>query len=221
MLPFASPMLMQPAAAGGGGGGIGSVTHALVATGNVSSIDLAFPTGAAAGDLAVAFTSHGYAINDFGGSQGFTSLDLENGDFINGAVAYKVLTSTDISRGYVSIAYAGVYYGVAGCICITGATGVRDYGALRFPSSIGPASATVTTNTTASQVGDLALYLGLCRANITVTESSGTALDLLSSNEASGTTHKETVATAGHVSETFTYGTGGISQYSVVVVVHS
>jgi hypothetical protein len=184
---------------------------------------LAFPTGAAAGDLFVVMAAHAYDITSIGSGQGtWTSLDNQTGSNVNGAISYKVLDSSDISRGYVTVVAASTWFCTISGVCFVGGmTGIRTYGAVRDSSTV--SSESVSTNASTPQINDYAIYFAMGRTMTGTASVSGNPGSLLqaSANDGfmSGVLRGGALASAGTVSATFNYSENADGDYVGIVVV--
>ena len=147
-------------------------------TSTISSVSASWPAGAAVGDLMIFCTSGGYTPSL---PSGWTSLFSVTGTTWNAICGSKILNSTDITTGSLTISYSGSYDNVLSLYDFVGSTGgVREAEGVQgfFPSS-SPGSLTTTANVTHTDVG---IYYASCRqggvqpANLTLGGGSATQL---------------------------------------------
>lgn len=217
-------MVVAPARFAGGNTALGAGPairgSTLVACGNVSTYNLAFPAGATAGDLFIIGACHGWPTSSFGSGQGtWTSLTGANGSNVNGTVNYKVLDAADITRGYVTVTWSLAYFGCLFGVCFIGApTGIRTFAVTRDGNGVTTESV-VTGSSPVS--GDYAILFALSRFNgtVTVAGNPGTALQTLTSNEASGVLRIGTLTAGGVVTETYNFSGTTTGQYIGIIIV--
>jgi hypothetical protein len=179
-------------------------------------IDWFWPTGSVAGDRAVIIAGHGWNVS--GPSPGgWTQLDLQSGTNWNGAAYTKLLSSTDISNGFVRMFFGGSYAGAVGGVVFVGATGgIRTDNASRNGS--GSTSRTVTTDST-PQAGDYAIAFGSARINAVASCNLASQLDAKQQNNGSFVLNGGVLASGGAQSSTFSYGGGSIGDYQAIAVI--
>lgn len=180
---------------------------------NVSSTAFAFPTGSLAGDRCVIFVEHGFAVTL---PTDWFSLNNSTGSNVNGACFEKVLDSADITAGSVTISFGGTFFGVVAGISFVGAIGaVRT--SIFGRNSAGSTSRTLTTDSS-PQTGDYAAYFASGRGNVTVTSSSGAALQTTSNVSASGVLTGGLLGASGAISSTFSFSSAPTGDYYAIVV---
>jgi hypothetical protein len=129
---------------------------------DASSYVVSWPAGTVSGDLALVSCSQAFGCNNT--PSGWTQI-YYSGIPIDtaGAIYSKVLNSTDISAGSVTITAGGTYYGQVSIVTFVGAPTVREADGDGPPGSSGTSSTISTTS--AVRYGDLALYFGSGRAD--------------------------------------------------------
>ena len=201
---------------GGGGGSAPTIRNGVVVYGFQSTYALAFPSGTVAGDLAIIFIGHGYSINL---PTGWTSLNVASGVNFNSLVAYRYLTTADITTGSVTITTPTAYFGVWSIVTLGGAAGGIRTG-VYLNSGTGGASRSLATDGS-PQTSDVAIYFAGNRSGTgaTNTISLGTTLDSDGSTEAAGTLTAAAPAALGGLTPTFTFGSVSGGDFVAVVVV--
>lgn len=173
---------------GGGGGSTPSIRATAQGSWNAMTVAIPFPTGTIAGDTVIVYWSSGYRITT--GATGWYNIWLSDngGNFNNQGCIGKVVDSSDISTGSVTVGAIGSYFGSYFAITLDGSTTSVVYDINHFDSSGGSSVASqpiyglLHTPTTA-------LSVGFCstRGNMTQTLSAGlTSLGSVSSADASG-----------------------------------
>lgn len=177
---------------------------------SASSYNVPWPSGTVAGDTAVIFFGHGFALNSL--PSGWTQLDVLSGSNWNGATIFKVLNSADITAGSVTINAAGGFDGTVAIATIDGTT----IGGFPYPISSsrnGSGSSSVTLNLTATSLNDLNLYFGSNRANSTNTVSIGSLQQQVTDGSAaSGCLYSETPPSLSR-SPQFNYSSAGSGNF--------
>jgi hypothetical protein len=151
---------------------------------------------------------------------GWTLNDSQTGTNQNGSVISKVLNSTDISTGSVTLNIGGTYAQTTSIVTYVGATG----GIREVDSSRAASNPTTLTASSAVLGTDDAIYCGGLR-----TASSGAATTSVSRGTlqqqfndgfyVSAGLYTETLTTAGSYTATFTYtGTSGTNYQAIVIV---
>ena len=199
----------------GGGGATPVIRASNIQSANSSNIVLGIPASSAAGDLAIMVAGNGFAVNPV---PGWVTLDNQAGSNFNGAAFSRVLTPADITRGNVTVTFAGGYYGLAGIVTFVGTTG-----GVRPPASCKRDSGSVTTDTFGSDgsplPADMVLCFGFTRANGTVTISLGASQQVITGNEASGRITAGSPAATGGVLATFNYAAATNGFYEAIIAV--
>lgn len=138
--------------------------------GNVSSFTANWPTGTAAGDTIILFVANGFAVTT---PTGFTQLVTLSGTNNGGWVGCKVMTSSDISTGHVSVGLAGTFNSVCSMVCIQGGgSGVHYQNASRANNGSGLS----VTGTGVQNPNDLLLYFVSNRGSSILTVDHGTSI---------------------------------------------
>lgn len=210
-----------PNSESGGSGGVSPVGPAALrstgsgASNTGSSVTIPFPTGTQVGDLVVVFVG---SPSTPGVPSGWTtnySTVVPNWLAI---VCSKVMTSSDISTGSVTVSWAGSFFNTYQVASFIGPTnGIRE--------TDGQAGVNNTGMTTSGAVvaGDIALFFGSGRATggtvAVCTVNQGT-LDQQASDGiiASSCLYSGSVASSGALGVTFSYSTGVFSQQAIVIV---
>lgn len=206
------------AAASGSGGSPGVRAAArgaeIVWVNNTNTINVPLPLGTLSGDLAVVAAGHGWNVNL---PAGWTNLNNMTGTNTNGAAFFKFLTPTDISNGFVTVTFGGVYYGVAGMVTYDPATvsGVGNVDAGRSASSTGTRSLSVSGVADTDSI----VVFGYGRGNGVVGFVPTTANDAVNNTNASGVMGYFEPTTSGVIGETISYGSDPSGNYGVAVVV--
>lgn len=185
-----------------------------------STQDITWPIGTAAGDFAViemgganglASTPTGWTLNNASHSVG------GNGE---GVVISKVLNSSDITAGKVTLTLTGAFTNIAGITTFVGATsGIREVDA-----SNGGGVNTETTSGAVS-INDAAIYFGM--ANSVSFNPSTYSIDTGTPNPISvtdgfymsGSQYQDVRLAGGSYSVVFTPSTALIDGYSAIVIV--
>jgi hypothetical protein len=130
----------------------------IVAADSVVTLNVTLPAGSTAGDLGILFAIHSYPIAL---PAGWTSIYSNNSGSPTFLAASKILDSTDISNGYVTVAATAPYSGypesfTSGLAVMVGAgSGVREF----QQSSGGGFGSTLTNTTTGAVINtDIAIY---------------------------------------------------------------
>lgn len=193
----------------------------LVDSGSASSLTISFPSGTLIGDLAVISF-----WGDFNPTTpaSWTSIFITSGNTYNVMVAWKILTSGDISAGTVTVNMAGTQDCALGIVTFIGPTGgIREFQS--NPS--GFAISGPITNVTSGAVlnTDVALYFASVRSGSAttppvVTPASGSA-NTLQSHAVSviATILADQTMPGGALSVTDTTAGGGAGFWAIQVIV--
>lgn len=204
-------------ASGGGGGGGGTpptVRGSNIQNGNASSYTVTWPTGTVAGDLAVILAGHGFGVNS---PSGWIVLDNQAGSNANGAMFAKVLTSTDITTGSVTITTGGGYFGIIVCVTFVGAT-TALVGFVGQRSSGGGSPASVNASTVIP--GAWNLYFGYNRGTSIGTWSSGTVLQSATTSDGAGAAYIGLPAAPFIGTGAYSSGSTGSGYYIGIMVIN-
>lgn len=180
------------------------------------SITYTFPGGTTAGDLAIVLVSNENSVfcnSNF--PSGWTSQIANAVTFLAACVCSKVLTSSDISTGSVTVTVPGGFPGTFAIVIFIGGTGgVREVDGTANGS--GATSRTVTTSSAVTS-SDTAIYFGSGRASVAVTCNKGTLVAQVN-NGVAGVLYTGT-ATAGASTATFSYSSAGsgTAQYIAII----
>ena len=147
-------------------------------------------SGAQVGDLAVIFATTGLSFNTYpsGWTVGYANNASCGSCYYSGFAAWKVLSSGDISTGYVTIAvYGGSYYGETAIAVLIGDPGpVRE----SEGNDIGNATTTSVSTTSGVLSSDIGVFFSGIRPDTTgatVGISPGTNLKTAQSSHTGGT----------------------------------
>lgn len=159
-------MKFKPGAGGGGGGVFTPPTLKgnTAAYFNANTINLNFPVGTVAGDIAIVGTNHAW---DPTIPAGWTVLSHLTGSNTNGATFYKTLDAADITAGLVTINYAGIYDGCA-IMAVYDGTTVTGVSLGSDQRTSGPAGGVWTTTGAVNPADELFLYGGVGDVTSTV-----------------------------------------------------
>ncbi|HVJ09258.1 MAG TPA: hypothetical protein VM554_12830 [Acidisarcina sp.] len=210
------------AANGTGGGGGGSTIPTLrgtaIATTTTTSVAVSLPSGALAGDFIVCCGGHWQSLSSLSGSP-WTFASQESGlSYVNGFVAYKILSASDITAGSVTATFIGSGEGVvalaayisAGTVAFNNAYVAQFGGA--FTSPVAGPSASVSS-------GSSILYFTMNRGASTDTVDRGTLQKTANDGAgASGCLYLEAATSNGTVSPNFSYSSPGTGYFQAVVV---
>lgn len=206
--------------AGGGGGG-GGTPPTLVGVQctpyNAASVNAILPTAPhvpVAGDLAIIGAHSAWAVNI---PAGCIALDNSPGSNSNGATFYKILTAADITNGYITVTFAGSYYGSVGIAVLLAAsvTSLQSFSAERLGGSVGVNYRPMLGSST----GTMIFVFGGARGNGIV--SLFPIDDIWASTGADGSGTVGVYTPVGpSLTERFTYAADGGGSYSTVVVVN-
>jgi hypothetical protein len=204
-------------ATSGGGGGISApaIRGSGIQASSNSSYTVNWPTGTAAGDLAVIAGGHGFGLNN---PTGWTVLDNSTGSNWNGAAWSRALTAADITTGHVTITTAGSFDGALAIITFVGSPGgIRATVAQRN----GAGASSITLNTDGSPLTtDVMVYFGSNRAASTDTVSLGSNLQQANDGSAaSACLFAGSPAAIGGVSPVFSYSAAGSGNYQAAIAV--
>jgi hypothetical protein len=184
---------------------------------NTIAVNFPLPTGSQAGDRMVLFAGDGYGPD---GPTGWTNVNSAGGINWLGGAFTGLLTSTDISNGYVRFGFANSYFGVVAGIGFVGATsGIRTNAQQQNGS--GSTSRTLSSGTSPStpQAGDYALAFGSARVNAACSCSILTQLEALNNTDACGVLNGDVLGSAGAISANFTYNASSVGDYQSIVIV--
>jgi hypothetical protein len=133
LLPGTAGYFLQTAGAGadplwaaGGGGGGGGATPTIRAHNagvyNAASVNVPFPAGTVAGDIAVVNWENGFAVSAT--PAGWTPLWISNngGTWTNQGTIAKIITAGDLATGFVTVTAGGAFNGWWGIVIVTGTT---------------------------------------------------------------------------------------------------
>lgn len=185
----------------------------IVYVNNANSGTIALPAGSATGDTCYLFAESGYAVST---PAGWTAVDIAGGTNVNGAVFKRTLTADDITTGSVTVSFTGAYYGIIAAATFIGAAVQRTIVSSR--NSFNGSSRVLTTDASPI-VGDYVLYFGAGRFNGIVTSSSGSVLETASNPNASAVLAGEVLASAGAVTNTFSFSAFTSGDYDVILVI--
>jgi lysophospholipase L1-like esterase len=181
-----------------------------------TTFTVAWPSGTAAGDLAIIFASSAFYVTT--PPAGWTLLDHETTTSNwAGSVFYRYLNSADITATSVPVTFSGAFDASIGIATFVGATiGVRTTQFLQ--NSTGSTSVTVPSDGS-PLVGDYALYWGSNRGASTNTVSLGTMLRQANDGSAaSGGLYGGALGAAGGISPVFGFTSAGAGYYNAIVV---
>lgn len=213
-------MLLQ----GASGSGLNPTTRgtAIVSSvGSGASLAVSLPAGSAAGDLAIIQTGHFFALTSISPGS-WNQLQRDAGtSYVNGATYWKILSSTEISAGSITVGYASSGEGVLAITVFQGATaGIRETKTQQ--SGTGSFTSPVTAPSTSSAVlnSDKVVYFTMNRAASTDTVNRGSQQRTANNGSlASGCLYTEDIVTSGAVASSFSYtSTGPGYAISIVVV---
>jgi hypothetical protein len=184
---------------------------------SASSWNVPWPAGTLSGDLAIVWAESGYNLST---PSGWTALDTTyaTGGACNVGVWYRVLNSTDISTGHVTVSAAGSYDGAQVILTMVGNPGSPTNLASSANQTSGTSSRTVSASGAAAS--DLLIYVGLNRpggSGSTNTASRGTLQQqLISAPNVGGCLYTET-GVSGSVSVTFSFSSFTSGDYGIIV----
>jgi hypothetical protein len=205
------------------GGGSGTATpvvvgHTAIALSAPTAV-IPFPSGAAAGDEAFIFVGGGWSVP--AAPSGWTQLDNQAGANFNGFIAHKTLNSGDISTGSVTVAMAGSFDLVAGCVVISAATYDHIISTTANRSGGSAASDSITTPGSVA-TANLCIYFGGQRYSSLPSVNQGTQLEQLTDgSNAAGVIAAGSPLVAGHITAVFSYPSASQSGYYDAIVVIS
>lgn len=195
---------------GGGGGGTPTIKASNIYSGSAGSYNLAFPTGAAAGDVCFLFCGHGYGLNQ---PTGWLQIDNQTGGNFNGATFAKVLTAGDITTGYVVVTTGGGYNGVFAMVLINAPSMKGTYNPGNYLRSAAGASTVVSSNTSAFS-NDLVLIFASNRGTSNNTFGLATILNTVNATEASAAIgDASAIGTPLGFTDTVSFSTPGTGYY--------
>ncbi|TGQ51029.1 hypothetical protein EN836_26160 [Mesorhizobium sp. M1C.F.Ca.ET.193.01.1.1] len=153
-----------------------------------SNLTVTWPTGSAAGDLAIIFIGSSWAMSATPAN--WALIDQKIGSYWNGAVIAKILTASDITAGSAGITLGGSSDWIASTISFQGnTTGVGGLTSLQ--NSSGVAKRSIPAPTTIA--GALYVLFGSGRTNSAVTITEGTPLQSMNDGVAgSGALYQST-----------------------------
>lgn len=142
-----------------GAGDVAPVFRAakLTYVNNANTVNALLPTGTVAGDLLVMFVVQGYGPTTPSGA----TVDAT----AFGGIYHKVATATDITNGYITVNFAGVYYGEVGIVAITGANATSPIRTVGTADVMTKTSTVITMQN--AKPGDLVLYFTSSRNDVT------------------------------------------------------
>jgi hypothetical protein len=135
---------------------------------SASSYTVSWPSGTVAGDTAIIFAAGGWYPST---PSGWTLIANSPGSYWQGAVFAKILTSSDITAGSVTVSFSGTYDSVVSIVTYQG--GATVWAATSVQSGSGATSASISSPTGVVSTDSL-LYFGSNRAASTNTVSIGT-----------------------------------------------
>lgn len=190
-----------------------------ITSGYGPSLTLALPAGTQAGDLAVVFA--GAFDNLFSlSTSGWTTLNNVGGAYVAATTYSKVLTSSDISAGSITLSIASYDEGVFAVATMVGSTGgIRETDVQRFGGGF---SSPVTGPTTSGAVAntDAGLYFTWNRGASTDTIDHGTLEKTTDDGSlASAVLNFQLIPTSGAFTPNFSYTTPGSGYYQSLVIV--
>jgi hypothetical protein len=207
-------------AAAGGGATTPTVRGSGIQASSASSYTVTWPTGSATGDLAIIYIGACYSLSSV--PSGWTLLDSQIDSNWNGDIIAKVLSSTDISTGSISLGMTGTQDSVVAIVTFVGSTTSTVFqGSQRLNSGL----TSVSFNGNGTQQGstDYLVYFGSNRGASTNTVSLGTQLQQANDGAlASGVLSGGALGTAGDpfpVSPTFSFSSAGAGYYVAAVSV--
>lgn len=160
-----------------------------------------FPAGTIAGDFVVVFIESAYNVVT---PTGWTAVDNSGHGSTSFGLFTKVVNSTDIAAGGVTISCGGSYDGAWACASFQGATGGVRASASNFSGS----SPIVATTSGSPLAGDYELVFGSARAqNSTIVSSDGSVLQSKTATgiDASCALYGHTLSVPGAVSPSVTF----------------
>jgi hypothetical protein len=204
--------------------GSGGVAPTVRGTGmqasTAASFTVSWPSGTVAGDLALIFVGGDWNIAST--PTGWNLVDSQSGSEWNGSVIGKVLTSTDISTGSVTVTLPYSSDAAVAIITFVGQTTSALYQASQRSSS-GASAASLTGNGTQQESTDYMVYFGSNRALSTDTVSLGTQLQQMNNGASgSGVLAGGLVGTSGGpfaVTPTFSFSSAGGGYYVAMISV--
>lgn len=182
--------------------------------------DITWPSGTVAGDFAVielggnnnlSSTPTGWTLNNSSNGVGGTG---------GGSVISKVLNSSDISAGKVTLTLSGAFTNIAGITTFVGATGgIREVDGANTGGS--------NTLTTSGSVGvhDAGIYFGMAYAvsnnpsTYSINKGTPNPASVTDSFYMSGSQYQDVRLTGGSFSVTFTPSASLIGGYNAIVIV--
>lgn len=179
-----------------------------------SSINITLPLGTLVGDLAILFAVHGY---DLTMPSGWTPQVANNGLTLNGFAATKVLNSTDISAGSVTISAAGTFSGLAAMATFVGAgTGIRE---VTSNHSAGAIFSDTLTTSGSVLTSDGGVYFGATRTGSpTISVAPGTTAQTPGDPNMAGVLGYQLPMPSGSSSVTFTFNGAANGFWDAMVI---
>lgn len=179
-----------------------------------ASINVNFPAGAAAGDLAIIHIAAAYNFGTF--PSGWTTNYSSAGTTWNGAILSKILTSGDISTGHVTVTAANSFEMIYEIVVFSGSTS----GIIEADGQLTATSVASMTTTASAVPGYIAIYFYSGRTAGVMTVNRGALQQSISDGTAAGVLYIENISAFGVVTATFndtlTIGAGG--QTAIVLV---
>lgn len=184
-----------------------------------ASFTVTWPVGTLSGDMAIIMVGGGAAATT---PSGWTNIDNSTGTSWEGATFYRVLNSTDITNGSVSVSMSGSADCVVAIVTIKSGslTGFGNPTATTTRNSTGASSRTV--NYTSSHTDDYVIYFGsfFCAgAGQYATCSLGNfQLQATDSSHAAGCLYAGSPASVGTISPSFLYSGSSSGDYQAAVL---
>lgn len=207
------------ASSGGGSGGAvsASIRSSSIQSSSATTFTVSFPTGGAAGDLVILICGSGFGFQNLGNTvSGWTQAEHASQSNFLGDIFYKVLTTTDVNNGSVTLTQGGAFNAVICAICFTGAPTIKNISSNHNATGAGTRTVTIATGFTAT---DFAVYFGMNRNASADTLNLGSAVQSINAASASGVVTAGTTG-ATSLSLTATYGTssGTTGDYQGIIV---
>ncbi len=191
-------------------------------SGSGPTLTLSLPSGTSAGDLAIIFV--GAEDNSISlSTSGWTTLNQAGGLYVVGWTFSKILTTSDITAGSVTITLMSRDDAVFTLDTFVGATwgiretDVQEYGGSFTSPVSGPSTTIAVTNT------DAGLYFAFNHSASTDAIDHGLMQDAANDGVgASGVLNFQSISSSGSFTPTFTYSSPGTGYYqSLVIVKHN
>jgi hypothetical protein len=189
-------------AVSGSGGASASIRSSNIQSSSAASYTVTFPTGASAGDLVIIICGSGFGMTL---PSTWTWLEHASQSNFLGDVFCKVLTSTDITNGSVTVSQSGTFNAVICAICFVGAPTIKNVSSTHNATGSATRTVTISSGFTAT---DFAVYWGMNRNASADTLNKGSAVQSINAASASGVV---TAGTTGATSITLTASYGTIS----------